>query len=129
LGSSLISQGGGYLRLKSGRPLTTEKGGYFGASIGVPQDKTVDARTLSSNKLSVLRKHPIFSDLEAEALDQLCRYAKHVTFKRGATIYSKGDPGNSLCAVISGTAKISVSSPDGRSAILNLIGPAICLAR
>ena len=88
----------------------------------MPQDKTADARTLSSNKLSVLRKHPIFHDLEAEALDQLCRYAKHVTFKRGATIYSKGDPGNSLFAVISGTVKISVSSPDGRSAILNLIG-------
>jgi CRP/FNR family transcriptional regulator, cyclic AMP receptor protein len=94
----------------------------LGAWIGVPQDKAADARALSSNKLSVLRKHPIFCDLEPEALDQLCRYAKHATFKRGATIYSKGDPGNSLCAVISGTAKISVSSPDGRSAILNLIG-------
>src|SRR6202035_1282184 len=43
--------------------------------------------------------------------------------KRGATICSKGDPGNSLVAVISGTVKISVSSAEGRSAILNLIGP------
>jgi len=73
--------------------------------------------------LAVLRKHPIFSDLEPEALDQLCRYAKHSTLKRGTTIVSKGDPGNSLIAVVSGTVKISVSSPDGRSAILNLIGP------
>ena len=63
------------------------------------------------------------SDLEPAALDQLCRYAKHTTLKRGTTIVSKGDPGNSLIAVISGTVKISVSSPDGRSAILNLIGP------
>jgi CRP/FNR family cyclic AMP-dependent transcriptional regulator len=38
-------------------------------------------------------------------------------------IFSKGDPGTSLYAVISGTVKISVSSPDGRNAILNLIGP------
>jgi CRP-like cAMP-binding protein len=73
--------------------------------------------------LAVLRKHPIFSDLEPDALDQLCRYAKHSTLKRGTTIVSKGDPGNSLIAVVSGTVKISVSSPDGRSAILNLIGP------
>jgi CRP-like cAMP-binding protein len=73
--------------------------------------------------LAVLRKHPIFCDLDPEALDQLCRYAKHSSLKRGATIVSKGDPGNSLIAVISGTVKISVSSPDGRSAILNLIGP------
>src|ERR1700737_1431762 len=90
---------------------------------GVPQDKTADARGFSGNKLSVLRQHPIFCDLEPAALDQLCRYAKHSTLERGATIVSKGDPGNSLIAVISGTVKISVSSPDGRSAIVNLIGP------
>jgi len=89
----------------------------------VPQDKTGEARGYSSSKLAVLRKHPIFCDLDPEALDQLCRYAKHSSLKRGATIVSKGDPGNSLIAVISGTVKISVSSPDGRSAILNLIGP------
>jgi CRP/FNR family transcriptional regulator, cyclic AMP receptor protein len=86
-------------------------------------DKTGDARRVMSSKLSVLRKQPIFCDLDPEALDQLCRYAKHTTLKRGTTIVSKGDPGNSLIVVISGTIKISVSSPDGRSAILNLIGP------
>jgi CRP-like cAMP-binding protein len=43
--------------------------------------------------------------------------------KRGEAIFSKGDPGNSMIAVISGTVKISVSSAEGRSAILNLIGP------
>ena len=89
----------------------------------MPQDKTSEARRFLSSKLAVLRKHPIFCDLDPEALDQLCRYAKHSSLKRGATIVSKGDPGNSLIAVISGTVKISVSSPDGRSAILNLIGP------
>jgi CRP/FNR family transcriptional regulator, cyclic AMP receptor protein len=94
-----------------------------GVLTGVPQDKTGEARGFSGNKLAVLRKHPIFSDLDPEAFDQLSRYAKHSTLKRGATIYSKGDPGNSLVAVISGTVKISVSSADGRSAILNLIGP------
>jgi CRP/FNR family cyclic AMP-dependent transcriptional regulator len=89
----------------------------------VPQDIKGEARSFPSSKLSVLRKHPIFCDLDPEALDQLCRYARHATLKRGATIYSKGDPGNSLYAVISGTAKMSISSPDGRSAILNIIGP------
>jgi len=73
--------------------------------------------------LSVLRKHPYFADLEPDAFDQLCRYAKHATIKRGATIASKGDPGTSLFVIISCTVKISVSSPDGRNAILNLIGP------
>src|SRR3984893_2737342 len=89
---------------------------------GVPQDNTGEARGFPGNKLAMLRKHPIFCDLETEAFDQLCRYAKHLTLKRGATICSKGDPGNSLFAVISGTVKMSISSPDGRSAIFNLIG-------
>jgi CRP/FNR family cyclic AMP-dependent transcriptional regulator len=62
----------------------------------VPQDKTGEAREAPGNKLAVLRKHPIFCDLDPEALDQLCRYAKHATLKRGAAIFSKGDPGNSL---------------------------------
>src|SRR5471030_2723717 len=89
---------------------------------GVPQDKKAAPRPVVSSKLGVLRNHPIFRDLEPEALDQLCRYAKHSTLKRGAAIFSKGDPGNGLFAVISGTVKISISSVDGRSAILNLIG-------
>jgi CRP/FNR family transcriptional regulator, cyclic AMP receptor protein len=89
----------------------------------VPQDKQGEGRAFPSGKLSVLRKHPIFCDLEPEALDQLCRYAKQVTLKRGATLFSKGDPGNSLYAVVSGTVKMSITSSDGRSAILNLIGP------
>src|SRR5882757_4206472 len=89
---------------------------------GAPNDKQAGSSPFASSKLSVLRKHPYFADLEPEAFDQLCRYAKHTTLKRGATIFSKGDPGTTLVAVISGTVKISISSPDGRNAILNLIG-------
>src|SRR5258707_11076633 len=88
----------------------------------VPQDNTGEARGFPSSKLAVLRKHPIFCDLDNEAFEQLCRYAKHSTLKRGTTIVSRGDPGNSLIAVIRGTVKISISAAEGRSAILNLIG-------
>ncbi len=89
---------------------------------GAAQDRTITPRSVARSTLSVLRKHPIFCDLDSDALDQLCRYAKHATLKRGDAIFSKGDPGNSLFAVISGTVKISISSADGRSAIFNLIG-------
>ncbi|MBR0694839.1 Crp/Fnr family transcriptional regulator [Bradyrhizobium lablabi] len=86
-----------------------------------PIERPAVAPPFSSSKLAVLRKHPYFADLEPDAFDQLCRYAKHVTLKRGTTLFSKGDPGTYLIAVISGTVKISISSPDGRNAILNLI--------
>jgi CRP/FNR family cyclic AMP-dependent transcriptional regulator len=103
--------------------LRSRAGFAAGDLIGVAQDRTAEARGSSGNKLTVLRKHPIFCDLDTEAFDQLCRYAKHSTLKRGETIFSKGDPGTSLIAVIRGTVKISISSAEGRSAILNLIGP------
>jgi hypothetical protein len=58
----------------------------------VPQDNKGEARGFSSSKLSVLRKHPYFADLEPDAFEQLCRYAKHTTLKRGTPIFAKGDP-------------------------------------
>ena len=89
---------------------------------GEARDKQAGSQPFANSKLSVLRKHPIFADLESEAFDQLCRYAKHTTLKRGAALFAKGDPGLSLYAVISGSVKMSISSADGRSAILNIIG-------
>src|SRR4249920_2099885 len=94
------------------------------AMTGVPLDgKAAASRPFANSKLSVLRKHPIFADLEPEAFDQLCRYAKHTTLKRGAALFAKGDPGLILYSVISGSVNMSISSADGRSAILNIIGP------
>jgi CRP/FNR family cyclic AMP-dependent transcriptional regulator len=77
---------------------------------------------LPSKRLSVLRDHPFFHGLESSAIDQLFRYAKIRKFKRGATVFSKGDPGDALFAVTNGSVKMSVSSVTGRSVILNLIG-------
>jgi CRP-like cAMP-binding protein len=76
----------------------------------------------SNARLSSLRDHPLFRDLDPIALDELCRYANVRKFRRGAVIFSKGDPGHSLFAVASGSVKMSSSSVDGRNAILNLIG-------
>src|SRR5260221_11947906 len=76
-----------------------------------------------NDKFSVLRQHPIFRDLNPAALDQLCRYCKTRAIKRGATICSKGDPGNSLFAVVAGTVRIGVSSAEGREAAFNLGQP------
>jgi CRP-like cAMP-binding protein len=76
----------------------------------------------AATKLAVLREHPFFRELDAAALDQLCRYATTRKFKRGATIFAKGDPGDRLFAVASGSVKMSSSSFEGRNAILNIIG-------
>jgi CRP-like cAMP-binding protein len=76
----------------------------------------------SDDKFSILQRHPIFRGLDPAALDQLRRYCKTRTLKRGTAVFSKGDPGNSLYGVISGTLRIGVSSADGREAMFNLVG-------
>lgn len=81
-----------------------------------------ETRSQSNARLSALRDHPLFRDLDPIALDELCRYANVRKFQRGAVIFSKRDPGHSLFAVASGSVKMSTSSVDGRNAILNLIG-------
>lgn len=84
--------------------------------------KKTGTRSEAISKSSVLRGHSFFSDLDPAALDQLCRYANSRKFRRGATVFTKGDPGDRLFAVASGSVKMSISSMEGRSAILNIIG-------
>jgi CRP/FNR family cyclic AMP-dependent transcriptional regulator len=80
-------------------------------------------RNLSaSEKLALLRKHPLFGALAPELIERLSSYATTRTIERGATIFAKGDPGNSLYAVCAGTVKISVPSADGKDAVFNLVG-------
>ena len=70
---------------------------------------------------SQMRSHRIFRDLDELALHQLAGFTKSRAFKRGDTIFAKGDAGNRLYFVASGTVKIGVSSADGRGAVFNLI--------
>jgi CRP/FNR family cyclic AMP-dependent transcriptional regulator len=80
-------------------------------------------RSLSpSDKLALLRRHPLFGAIAPELLARLSAYATTRTVPRGDTIFAKGDPGNSLYAVCAGTVKISVPSADGKDAVFNLVG-------
>jgi CRP/FNR family transcriptional regulator, cyclic AMP receptor protein len=81
-----------------------------------------ESRHAHSDKLGLLRHHPVFGGLDAEHIDRLCTYATTRSYPRGSTIFTKGDPGTSLFAVCSGTVRIGVPSPDGRDAVFNLIG-------
>lgn len=71
---------------------------------------------------SALHDHPIFRGIDEAAIAQLFRYAKVLAFRRGDAIFSRGDSGDRLYAVRSGTVRISISAPGGRGATFNLIG-------
>jgi len=76
----------------------------------------------STKTSDVVGAHRLFQDLAPDALDQLCRSACIVRFRRGETIFLKGDAANALFIVVEGAIRVSSGSADGRTAMLNLIG-------
>ena len=76
----------------------------------------------ASDKLALLRRHPLFGALPPDSVERLSSYARTRSVARGQGIFAKGDEGNSLYAVCTGTVKISVPSAEGKDAVFNLIG-------
>src|ERR1700758_1928630 len=76
---------------------------------------------LTLDKLWLFRNHPVFGQLAPDQIEHLCSYAQTRRVNRGATIFKKGDPGNSLFAIVAGTVKIDVPSAGGRDAVFNLV--------
>ena len=73
------------------------------------------------NNLAILRYHPICGELPRATIERLCSCLTTRKARRGTTIFAKGDAGTELIAVLSGRVKISVPSPDGREAVLNVV--------
>src|SRR5215510_7552007 len=71
--------------------------------------------------LSVLRRHSLFSSLPKASIEQLASFLTKRSVERGTTIFHKGDAGNELIAVLSGSLRISSPGADGREAVLNVI--------
>jgi CRP/FNR family cyclic AMP-dependent transcriptional regulator len=63
-----------------------------------------------TDKRTILRDHYLFGELTPQNIDRLCACMVTKTVKRGTSIWAKGDPGTSLCAIGAGTVKISVPS-------------------
>jgi CRP/FNR family cyclic AMP-dependent transcriptional regulator len=76
-----------------------------------------------TDKGAILRAHPLFGKLGAAIIERLTSYAHMKSVAAGTTIFKKGDPGDCVFAVCSGTVKVSNSSFDGRDAVFNLINP------
>lgn len=73
------------------------------------------------NNVDILLSHSILGKFPRAMIERLCSYATTRTVERGTTIFAKGDAGTRLIAVLSGRVKITVPSPDGREAVLNVI--------
>ena len=65
----------------------------------------------------------LFSGLSAEERAAIAAQARIRTFGAGETVFNLGSPGDHMMAVLSGTIRISVPSPDGKELVLTLIQP------
>ena len=75
-----------------------------------------------SHKEAVLASHPLLRHLKPEDLRQLAMTAQIVRHPRHATLFQKGDPGNSMMAITRGRVKLCTFSNDGREVVLNIVG-------
>ncbi len=65
----------------------------------------------------------LFVGMAEQHLRDLSGIAMVVSYKRRATIFSEGDPGNGFYLVKEGKVKIFMISPDGKEQILHIFGP------
>ena len=73
------------------------------------------------NRADILAGHFLLRHLQAEELTRLAAGAALVRHRAQATIFQKGDRGDSMMAVVGGRVKICTYSPDGKELVLNII--------
>jgi CRP-like cAMP-binding protein len=79
---------------------------------------------MSANQtLDVLRNHYLFANLPPELQNRILTLPVSRQFRKGETLFLKGDEGNALYALVSGMVRISSSAGDGREITLNIMEP------
>jgi CRP-like cAMP-binding protein len=72
---------------------------------------------------NILAVVPLFAEVDRQDLSKLVDQLRPRSYGKGEVVFVAGDPGTSLCVIDTGRVKLSLSSPDGREVILDLLGP------
>lgn len=87
-----------------------------------PTDIARDAH-LDAQARSFLEQSTFLGSLPPGALDHLVKRGHVARWKKGETIYERGDKGDSLLVIVSGRVKIFNTTIDAREVVLNFLGP------
>lgn len=90
--------------------------------------KTWDRETLVAKlerdaRRAALLSSPLFSAMKPEELEEILKFASEKRFRRGQTIFQRGDNGSSMMAVLRGRVRVSSVSAEGKELTLNVINP------
>jgi CRP-like cAMP-binding protein len=77
----------------------------------------------TGNKDEILRRTTIFKRLSAEDRQRLAAVAHLRAFEKSATLFSEGDPSESLYTVVTGRVKVTKTTVRGTDVILEIFGP------
>jgi CRP/FNR family transcriptional regulator, cyclic AMP receptor protein len=72
--------------------------------------------------VEIVSGHVLLGQLEPDELARVLAFARTERFSNGQVIFRRGDAGQSMMIVISGRIKISVSSSEGKEAVLAILG-------
>jgi len=71
----------------------------------------------------MLQGSPLFRGLPQPVLERIAGLAVQRSYRNGEIIFSQGDPGDALYAVVTGKIRISAGAADGREIFLNIMEP------
>jgi CRP/FNR family transcriptional regulator, cyclic AMP receptor protein len=72
--------------------------------------------------VKIVSGHVLLGQLEPDELARVLAFSRTERFSAGQVIFRRGEPGQSMMTVISGRIKISVSSSEGKEAVLAILG-------
>jgi len=64
-------------------------------------------------EVDILRKIPLFADVDPPKLKLMAFASERLTFKPGEPVVRQGDPGDAAYVIIAGTADVVVQTPSG----------------
>ena len=74
-------------------------------------------------KRQIFERHFLLGKLSGDEIDTLLHFARVERYPSGEEIYAKGSPGQSMMAVLRGSAKMTSVSSEGKEIVLNIMHP------
>ena len=75
------------------------------------------------DRVAALAQTTLFGVLGEKALGEIAERTVPRRYRKGSVVFVQGEPGERCFVIVSGTIKISAYHPDGREAVLAVLGP------
>jgi CRP/FNR family cyclic AMP-dependent transcriptional regulator len=72
---------------------------------------------------TIIERNSLFRGLPAPTLTRIASLATRRMYDESEVVFMRGDPGDSLCGVVTGRVRISASGPGGKEVFLNIMEP------